>query len=534
MKGKMAGRFLAMALATVVSVGGLVACGGSNGSKEGCLTIKYFDGAYGEDWLETAATKFINYKAGQGVEITKKLIPCDATKAYKDITNQEGLADIYMMQNNGGWTDFVEGGLLEELTDTYNATITTSAGTTTVKEYMLDGYNLQYYSQPVYDRSGQLPYLPWAMPWSMSQIGLVYNENILKATPHTTAKAGEWAVGDMWSNAPETVEDLLTYIADVNAQETYTVSVYDAKTDGFKDVTKKVAPLTFPGTENHWFKYLIQIWWAQYQGVYEENTANVAQNAGAFYDFWNPSSMDVYNQEGIKKGIETVQSIFVDREKKSWKNNTDNVDSQSVQGAEDTFVKQDAAILLGGSFMYREIETLVPPGVNFKMMNTPTIANAATNGDGSTTSINYYTSEDVMLVPAGATNKTLAKEFLAFLCNEENVMDFVQKTGTMRPFKVADSALSAEGVATNSFNQSVLDIYRTTDVKLVSLPANLTDISKRTPYALYKNASMNVNGMYDIKSFVKDMKEKTSTQLMTIVYNETEDDFNRWKGIYNV
>ena len=533
MKGKMAGKLLAISLAAVVSVGGLVACGGGDGAKEGCLTVKYYDGAYGEDWLDSAATKFINYKASQGVEITKKLIPCDATKAYKDISNQEGLADIYMMQNNTGWTDFVESGWIEPLTETYNANVTTSTGTMTVKEYLLDGYNMQYFSQPAYDKTGTLPYLPWAMPWSMSQIGLVYNENILQATPHTTAKAGAWAVGDMWSSAPETVEDLLAYIADVNAKENYTVSVYDPKIDGFKNVTKKVSPLTFPGTENHWFKYIIQVWWAQYQGVYEENTATVVEGAGAFYDFWNPSSMDVYNQEGIKKGIETVQSIFIDTVNKKWKNNTENVDSQTVQAAEDTFVKQDAAILLGGSFMYKEIETLVPPGVNFKMMSMPTIENAATNGDGSTMSINYYTSEDVMLVPAGATNKTLAKEFLAFLCNEENVMDFVQKTGTMRPFKVAESALNADGVATNTFNQSVLDIYRTTDVKLVSLPANLTDISQRTPYALYKNSSMNVNGMYEIKSFVKSMKEMSSTALVNKVITETADDFSRWMGLYN-
>lgn len=532
MKGNMFGKMLAISLAAAVSVGGLVACGGSDGAAEGCLTVKYFDGAYGEEWLETAANKFITYKAGQGVEITKRLIPCDGTKALKDITNQESLADIYMMQE-GSWTDFAEGGLLEPLTETYDATVTTSAGETTVKEYLLDGYNLQYFSQPMYDKTNQLPYLPWAMPWSMSQIGLVYNENILQATPHTTAKAGAWAVGDMWQAPPETVEDLLAYITDVNAKESYTVSVYDPKTDGFKEVTKKVSPLTFPGTENHWFKYIIQVWWAQYQGVYEENTLNVAEGDGAFYDFWNPSSMDVYNQEGIKKGIETVQSIFVDTANKKWKNNTENVDSQTVQAAEDTFVKQDAAILLGGSFMYREIETLVPPGVNFKMMNTPVIENAVKNADESTMNINYYTSEDFMVIPAGATNKALAKEFLAFLCNEENVMDFVKKTGSMRPFKVADSVLNADGVATNSFNQSILDIYRTTDVKLVSLPANLTQISQRTPYALYKSKSMNVNGMYDIKAFVKDMKEKTSTQLMNTVYAETEDDFNRWKGTYN-
>ena len=494
MKSKKLLKVLSLVLACAMPVSMATACGGDDTGT--VLTVKYYDGAYGKAWLEKAANDFVAEKKAAGVEMSYRLIP-DAevnTSAVNELNSGAGLSDIYMVQKYT-WTDWVTAGKLEDLTSVYNTEVNTSVGKQKIKDYMADGYSMQYYAQRKADVGD---YMPWAMPWSMSQIGFVYNENILKDTGRQTP--------------PETVEELMAYCADLNA--------------------KGITPFAFPGNESHWFRYIIQVWWAQYQGAYEENTLNVSEGDGSFYDYWNMSEVDVLNQEGIKKGIDTVQSLFVDLNAKTWKNSLPNVNSYYVKDAEKAFVEGKAAMLLGASFMYSEVEKYMEDGVVYKMMNMPTIANAAQNSDGSTMNINYYTNEDFMIVPKAATNKDLAKEFLAYLCNEEYLLDFIKQTGTLRPFKYADSVLDANALGLNAFNASVLEVYKTSDVRLVSLPANITNPQNRSLISLYKD--MQLNGAVDWASFAKLMREKDSSTIMSEVYNATTSEFENWKTALGV
>ena len=484
---------LACAMPLTVAAGGGGAGGGSNGT---VLTVKYYDGAYGKEWLEAAAKDFVAEKKAAGTEISYRLIP-DVnvnTSAVNELNSGAGLSDIYMVQKYT-WTDWVTSGKLEDLSSVYNTEVNTSKGKQKIKDYMADGYSMQYYAQR---QAGVGEYMPWAMPWSMSQIGFVYNENILKETGRQTP--------------PATVEELLAYCADLNA--------------------KGITPFAFPGNESHWFRYIIQVWWAQYQGAYVENTLNVTEGEGSFYDYWNMTEVDVLNQKGIQVGIDTVQSLFVDLDKKAWKNSLENVNSYYVKDAEKAFVEGKAAMLLGASFMYSEVEKYMDEGVVYKMMNMPTITGAAQNADGTPMNINYYTSEDFMVVPKAATNKDLAKEFLAYLCNEKYLLDFTTKTGTLRPFKYDDSVLNASTLGLNEFNASVLEVYKTSDVRLVSLPANITNPQDRSLISLYKD--MQLNGAVDWASFAKLMREKDSATIMNDVYNATKSEFEDWKTALGV
>ncbi|MBQ4269528.1 MAG: extracellular solute-binding protein, partial [Clostridia bacterium] len=348
------------------------------------------------------------------------------------------------------------------------------------------------------------------------------NENILLETKHTTAKSGEWNVGDTWTAPPETVEDLLAYCADLNAN---------------KDASGKADPITpfvFPAKASHWFRYLIQLWWAQYQGVYEENTLNVQEGDGTFYDFWNYESLDVYRQKGIQKGIETVESIFIDKGTGAdgaggWKNSAENVDSYDVKDAERQFVKGDTAMLIGASFMYNDVKDYMPEGMVFKMMHTPTIENAAKNADGTTQKINYYTKEDFWIIPAKAPNKELAKEFMTFLCSEEWLVEFTRRAGSFRPFEYGEAVRNDTEFEYNEFAKSLLDIYETSDVKLVSAPANI-DPEDRTLMSLYKIGSLNVSGRMVWATFMKKMKTSiTAAALMEEVISQSTKDYNTWK-----
>ena len=495
MKSKKLTKVLALALALACAVPVTMAAGcsgtGSNGADSSVLTIKYYDGAYGKEWLETAAKDFVAEKKAAGIEISYRLVgDTDVNmSAVNELNAGAGLSDIYMLQDYT-WTDWVTAGKLEDLSSVYETEVNTSTGKQKIKDYMADGYSIQYYAQR---QAGVGEYMPWAMPWSMSQIGLVYNENILKSTGRTTP--------------PATVEELLEYCNDLTG--------------------KGITPFVFPGVESHWFKYIMQVWWAQYQGAYEENTLTVKEGDGAFYDYWNMTEADVLKQKGIQVAIDTMQSLFIDTTTKGWKNSAKNVNSYYVKDAEKAFVQGDAAMLIGASFMYGEVEKYVQDGTVYKMMNLPTVANAAKNADGSTMNINYYTSEDFMIVPKQATNKELAKEFLAYLCNEKYLLDFTKKTGTLRPFKYDASVLDAEALGLNTFNASVLEVYKTSDVRLVSLPANVSSPSERSLISLY--CDMPLNGSIDWSSFMSLIKSQNSKTIMENVYNTTLPEFKKWK-----
>ena len=486
-------KVLSLTMACAMSATLLASCGGNKNSGAGSgtvLTVKYYDGAYGKEWIENAANDFVAEKKEAGVDVSYRLIPdVDVNQsAVNELNSGSGLSDIYMVQAYT-WTDWVTAGKLEDLSSVYNTEVTTSKGKQKIKDYMADGYSIQYYAQR---QAGVGDYLPWAMPWSMSQIGFVYNENILKETGRTTP--------------PETVEELLSYCADLTA--------------------KGITPFAFPGNESHWFRYIIQVWWAQYQGAYMENTLNVQAGEGSFYDYWNMDDAEVLKQKGIQVGIDTVQSLFVDLDKKDWKNSLDKVNTYYVKDAEKAFVEGKAAMLLGASFMYSEVEKYMQDGVVYKMMNMPTIANAQKGEDGEALNINYYTSEDFMIVPKAATNKDLAKEFLAYLCNEKYLLDFTKKTGTLRPFKFEDSVLDANALGLNAFNSSVLEVYKTSDVRLCSLPANIKTPQDRSLVSLYNVTQL--NGWMDWASFAGKMKTTASASIMQEVYNVSQPKIQEW------
>ena len=492
MKSKKMLKVLALALAGTIPASMAAGCfgpGAGTTTSGTTLTIKYYDGAYGKKWIETAAKDFVAEKKAAGVEMSYRLI--GDTEINQSVVNElnagAGLSDIYMVQS-GAWTDWVTGGKLADLTSVYETEVDTSAGKQKIKDYLEDGFDIQYYSQR---QANVGNYMPWAMPWSMSQIGLVYNEAMLKEVGYDVP--------------PKTVAELSDCCA--------------------KLVAAGKTPFVFPGNESHWLRYIIQVWWAQYQGVYEENTLNVQEGDGSFYDYWNMTDVDVLNQKGIQVGIDTLQSLFVDLTAKTWKNVSDKVPSYYVKQAEKAFAEGEAAMLLGASFMYAEVANYLD-GKTVKMMSMPTIENAAKNADGSTMNINYYTSEDFMIVPAAATNKDLAKEFLAYLCNEKYLLNFTQETGTLRPFSYDAAKLNA--LEMNTFNKSVLDVYNDSDVHLVSLPANISRPEDRSLITLYHN--MQINGAWDWGTFASKLKKETSANIMRDVVEDTADDFEDWKN----
>ncbi len=520
---------LSIILATMMGAScllGAAACGGSTGNGQaqtGELTIRYFEGGYGSEWLEHALESFKAENEG----FKYKLYPDSTVTSQMNTYLESGknLSDIYIIQN-GNWAEWVSYGYLANLTDVYEAEVNTSKGKRKIKDYMDQDLVGRYYMQKY---AGQGDYLPWVLPEASISISLIYNEEYLLSTDHTTTREGRYTQGSKWTTPPETVEELLDYCADLKART---------------DLGKNFAPFTWPGNDSHWLKHLIYTWFAQYQGVHQVNELNKEAIAeeGAYYDFWNFASAEVWKMTGIQVGIDTLKSIFIGSDGK-YANSLENVSEYSVQEAEKKLTQGEAAMLVGGSFFYNEMTNFLDwdgdkkADYTFKMMYLPTIANAEQNSDGSTKKTMFYSTDEIMLVPAKATNLELAKKFLVHLFNEENNLYFTQKTGTMRPFDYNPIELAGSSYQWDPFTASVLDIYNNADARLYAYPAGK---AKEKVSLVFRYKAPDIFGSLGWSTYLSGMKKYTSEEIMETgsgtayksVYDATKGDFEDWYNRY--
>lgn len=502
-------KIMALGAALVLSLGtvfGLAGCGGNGGAKENELLIRYFQGGTGDQWLKNAAKKFEERNEG----VTVKLEGGNDTSELlsTQLTSGKNLADIYMIPEMA-WQEQVAMGRIANLSDVYEAEVETSnLGKVKIKDYLLDDVRDSRYLARV---EGTTP-APWTMSLAFSQAGIVYNEDILFSTVHTMAKAGAWAVGDKWTAPPETVNDLLAYCDDLNA------------------VSK--TPFSYAGNEPDWLMRLMWGWWGQYQGANDLNTANadVTANEGTFFEYWNYKSPEVFNQAGIGKAIAAFQSIFKS-ESGGVKNAPKTVSEKSTQDAERDFVNQDVAMVVCGAFVYNEIKDLLDVNndgkadFTMKMMNLPYIEGAQKGQDDKPLNMNMYNSEDIIVVPAQATNLDLAKKFLILLCEEESLLDFTKQCGELRPFKYDPMANVKDGFTYPAFTQSVIDIYQNTDVHLIRYPSG-TALSELSYLYSYKQPLW--TDAYT--SFNAQLFKMDSKSILQEIYNGAKKEWPVWEA----
>lgn len=509
-------KLLSVVLAVILSfsvVMSVTGCATTGRTQKGVLTIQYFEGGYGTEWLEYAAKKYQEENPG----FQYKLIP-DSTitnQVYTYLKSGQNLADIYMTQGSTAWVEWVSLGYIENLESVYEAEVDTSSGKRKIKDYLDPDVMKKNYSQRIY---GQGSHYPWMLPWASPVISFAYNETILLSTKHTVQPVGgDFKIGEYWTQPPQTVNELVAYCSDILARN-----------DGIK-------PFSLPFADGmHWLEYFMSVWWAQYQGVYEENLQTVKEGDGSYYDFYNFESAEVWKQVGIQKAIDQWRTLIID-EKGDWKNTVDNITEHSVQEAERIFARGESALVLAGSFSYREMQQYVTNDEYvFKMMSMPLFddgTKAMKNEDGTTANINYSMNDETIFIPSGAVNKDLAKEFLIYLCSEEMLLDFTKRTGSMRPFDYNPLELLPD-YEWDTYTKSYLDLYFESDILLSNYPAN-KKLDEISPIYLYKRPTM--FGRTTTASVINDMRTMTGEEIMVgednpnNVYSVTKKYFNTWK-----
>lgn len=102
--------------------------------------------------------------------------------------------------------------------------------------------------------------------------------------------------------------------------------------------------------------------------------------------------------------------MYID-DKGNFKNTVDNITEHTVQDAERIFARGESALVLAGSFSYREMKDYISNKDHvFKMMSLPLFddgTKALKNSDGTTTNINYFMNDETIFILLRLVRKTV-------------------------------------------------------------------------------------------------------------------------------
>lgn len=385
-----------------------VACGGDKGAKEGEIYIMYFEGGFGSEWLINATQRFAEKNPGVTFRLEK-----DADlrqNAPMLLQAGENLPDIIMSQDFN-WMENVQNGDIADLDDIYNKKVAEVDGQDVLlKDFIADEYKNYPWTPAI---PGLETKHAWIIPWSANTVSLAYNEDLLKKTQKTD--------GTFWIEPPKTTQELKQLVNDINAT---------SASGGYGG--KDVKPFVWPGKAVNWLTFLQTTWWAQYQGVGEDSP----QGQGNWYSFWEFESPEVFLQEGLIRSYDMLRELFVDTARKTWANVPEGIGALETTEAEIEFIKGASVMMPVGSWLEKEMANYLDaeyayPNMrqHLRMMLLPNIEGARSQN------INNAQVGDFMCVPEKAVNKQLAKEFLLFISQEEEMLEFTKTTGMMRPFK---------------------------------------------------------------------------------------------------
>lgn len=505
--------------------------GGNPGTKAD-LKITFFNGGYGEDWINNLVARFEAAK-GVKVEIVKSEEGnCGAENFIKSGYN---LSDIYIGEGIP-WKSLVQSGLLAELSDVYEAEVEIRSGMKKIKDFMDPLYVGYFYSQRQLSKA---EYTPWAMPWTVQPNAFAYNEDILLAVKHvSTIEVTEGCVGEsgLWVKPPETVQDLYAFSEDVIA-----FNNNSPEKQALGD-THTYVPFGFAGGINiDSIGFPIITWWAEAQGLTTSNYAG----EGSFYDLFNYGNttnsnvgqtvdMNVFKQTGLKLAYNTFANYILDASG-NYQNTLSNPYNNNLQQLQQLFVankvNEKPVIVIASSYLENEViknryidsDLDGKQDVNFKFMNVPKL-----NPDSD--DILWGRISDVIVVPAKAPHLALAKEFLIFMSSEQEVDNFAKDTnGGIRPFS-CDLRTTVTGTEYSAFATSLFDVYYNS-TKFFEYPANTTSYAQVAHVYRYNDPSYHGNVTWtDILNNMRDPKGKTPGDYIAdlVVERLTRDELDTW------
>ena len=505
-------RFLALVLAGIM-VFSMTACSlkGGDAKKENKnydLVVKYYSGAYGDDWIELAAKEFEEEKGVSIQVVPSSDMDCGAEN---NLTAGKNLADVYIGSSNR-WQSWVQNGYIENLKSVFDSTVKTSDGDVKISDYIDEEVVGRCYIER---QVGTGDSYPWIVPFTAMPMSLAFNNDVLKKIPHiSSASVSAESVDkstNKWIAPPKNLTEWLALCDDINAYKS--------------DDKHKYSPFGWSALALEQVYYFMFTWWAQYQGLYESNVAG----QGSFYDFWNfgntskttldqTFSSKVFDQKGIAASLDNFKKLVIDTKSGSFKNSLSAVNTISTQELTRALYaernEERPVIAFASSFGESEarLTGVLDSDSDGKQDSDILFMNIPSLDGHEKEKYLYCAYDDLMFIPSGAAHTDLAKEFLVFLCSEDQLKKFtVRSGGGIRPFnydarKIEDDSLTA-------YNKSVFDVYYNS-TKIYDFPLKAY---KESPFAvslIYTYESPIVFADVNIATVINMLKKTDGAEIM--------------------
>lgn len=483
---------LAFAL-MISSAATLTGCGNSIADGENDLEIQIYDRGYGTAGVDAVAAKYREKHPEINIEITGVVDNTLATDIYagpSSVTTDLyffGGDNMFNLVNSGSVT--IDGvaydNYFEPLTEVFE--YTPEGETKKIKEKMLPSFE-RFYNVKDGKRFTEDAY--YCAPWMGGLCGLVYNSKMFRTHG--------WTV-------PVTTDELIALSDTIIATPAYSTN----KNSNGQEI--KVAPFSFCLEDSYW-SYVYQQWWAQYDGVEKYDNYFKGQDMSGNY------TPEITASTGRLEMLKLLDSLIGTYKKEgSATVKRDNVycdpslNTRSFMDTQGTFLSAEgarintngattSAMMPSGDWLENEMSanfsSQIESGeIEFRIMRTPVISairnhpdcegtiesdaelsaltkaidagSTALSGEGYDVSQKAYDKirearttvfanvKYSVYVPAFATAKQAAKEFLKYLYSDEGIKIFSEATdGQDLPFEFDWDSI--EGVT--DFQKSKFDV----------------------------------------------------------------------------
>lgn len=518
---------------------------------EDFLEIKAYRAGNGTEAIEAVAQRFMELNSGKTVDIEWNNDP-EIVRTELPAGPNVTTVDLYLagmsyfdLIDQGSYT--VNGvrydNRFESLNDVYEGPA--YGETRPIKEKM----NISYVN--LYEKDG----LFYGAPWVGGVTGIVYNSKMFDTYG--------WIV-------PVTTDELIETCEQILDTKAYSTNSNSAGQE------IQITPFIYCMEDSYWMYTYIQ-WWAQYDGIQAFNNFYEGKNAEGKY------TPDIVVSDGLRVTLELMEKLLGTYTKNQQtgevtgreKIYTDpNLPFRSFTDVQSTFLYGEgarmntmgattAAMTPNGDWLENEMygnfqEEIESGAVAFKMMKTPVISalsdKTSWRGDpdadeklstvikwidaGKTGEAPAFATEDdiktveaargivapqpahVMLIPAYATAKDLAKDFIRFLYSDEGLRIFAEKTrGITLPLEC-----DYTGIKFSEFQKSKLEIEST--VTEYAIHNTKWPIRYRSNLSIYSNVAQ--MGTIESRFTVSNPQDYLSaTDILSMNYRAVSQSWQR-------
>ena len=459
------------------------------------LEIKMIEAGNGSAMIKEAAKRFEELNPGKTVEV---VTTSTHDPAYSEVDWGPSLNTVDLYYTTGNYFTFVQKGQFtvdgqtypcryESLDDVYENPA--FGETVAIKDKIQQDFVDYFYNDPETSY-----FMPAVGDWT----GLVYNAKMFETY--------DWDV-------PLTTDHMIEVCDKILAT---TAKSTNANSKG-KDI--KISPFTFSRDDSYWY-YVYNQWWAQYDGLEAYNLYYEGKDINGRY------TADIHSSQGILNAMKVMETLLGtyykdgDQVKAREKVYTDNaLTFRTYTDIQSTFLYAEearinptgattAAMMPNGAWLENEMsvnfaEEIASGKISFKTMKTPVISaitdKTSFKGDDNLRELirwidggkvgekpSFASDADVkiveeargiyrpqlglvFLIPAYATAKDLAKDFLRFLYSNEGALIYASAT---QGINLPIVGLDYSSANISEFQKSKFEIINSPNARIMLEPGS--------------------------------------------------------------